>query len=91
LGHCDLRELASVSADYCLSPEILRVEGLARRASISGAPPQLALRKAKAKMAIHKRILEWQAANPTMTWIFWAIIWAIVFYLLFRPSPAGGA
>jgi hypothetical protein len=41
-------------------------------------------------MAIHKRILEWQAANPTMTWIFWAIIWAIVLYLLFKPSPAGG-
>ncbi len=46
--------------------------------------------KGKATMAIHRKILEWQAANPTMTWIFWGIIWAIVFYLLFRPNPAGG-
>ena len=41
-------------------------------------------------MAIHKRILEWQAANPTVTLIVWGIVWAIVLYLLFRPSPAGG-
>jgi hypothetical protein len=41
-------------------------------------------------MAIHKSILEWQAANPTVTWIVWGIVWAIVLYLLFRPSPAGG-
>jgi hypothetical protein len=41
-------------------------------------------------MAIHKSILEWQAANPTITWIFWGIVWAIVLCLLFRPSSAGG-
>jgi len=41
-------------------------------------------------MAIHKSILEWQAANPTITWIFWGIIWAIVLYLLFRPNSASG-
>ncbi len=41
-------------------------------------------------MAIHKRILEWQAANPTITWIFWIIIWIIVFILLFRPTTTGG-
>jgi hypothetical protein len=26
-------------------------------------------------MAIHKKILEWQAAHPTITWIGWAIVW----------------
>jgi hypothetical protein len=41
-------------------------------------------------MPIRKSILEWQAANPTVTWIVWGIVWAIVLYLLFRPSPAGG-
>ncbi len=41
-------------------------------------------------MAIHKRILEWQAANPTITWIFWIIVWIIVFLLLFRPTTTGG-
>ena len=40
-------------------------------------------------MAIYREILEWQAAHPTMTWIFWAIIWIIVFILLFRPSSTG--
>jgi hypothetical protein len=40
-------------------------------------------------MAIHKKILEWQAAHPTVTWIFWAIIWIIVFVLLFRPTTTG--
>lgn len=40
-------------------------------------------------MAIHKSILEWQAANPTIAWIFWGIVWAIVLYLLFRPSSVG--
>jgi hypothetical protein len=37
-------------------------------------------------MAIHKRILEWQAAHPTITWIGWGIVWAIVLVLLFWPS-----
>ena len=40
-------------------------------------------------MAIHKQILEWQAAHPTITWIFWAIIWIIVFVLLFKPTTTG--
>ena len=42
-------------------------------------------------MAVHRKILEWQAANPITTWMFWIVVWAIVFYLLFRPSVAGGA
>jgi hypothetical protein len=37
-------------------------------------------------MAIHKKILEWQAAHPNITWIGWGIVWAIVFSLLFWPS-----
>jgi hypothetical protein len=27
-------------------------------------------------MAIHKQILEWQAAHPNITWIGWGIVWA---------------
>ena len=37
-------------------------------------------------MAIHKQILEWQAAHPTITWIGWGIVWAITLSLLFWPS-----
>jgi len=40
-------------------------------------------------MAIHKQILEWQAAHPTITWIVWAIIWLIVLLVMFRPSSTG--
>jgi hypothetical protein len=40
-------------------------------------------------MAIHKRILEWQAAHPTITWIVWAVIWLIVLIVLFKPSSTG--
>jgi hypothetical protein len=44
-----------------------------------------------ATMAMHKRILQWQADYPTITWIFWILVWALVFYLLFRPAIVGGA
>jgi hypothetical protein len=27
-------------------------------------------------MAIHEKILEWQAAHPNITWIGWGIVWA---------------
>jgi hypothetical protein len=40
-------------------------------------------------MAVHKTILEWQAAHPTITWIFWIMVWVIVFVLLFRPGATG--
>jgi len=40
-------------------------------------------------MAIHKQLLVWQAAHPTITWIFWVIIWIIVLVLLFKPSTTG--
>jgi hypothetical protein len=40
-------------------------------------------------MEIHKKILEWQAAHPTITWIIWGIIWVIVFILLFSPKRTG--
>ena len=40
-------------------------------------------------MAIHKRILEWQAAHPTVTWIVWGIIWIAVLLVLFKPSSTG--
>lgn len=41
-------------------------------------------------MDVHKKILEWQATHPTITWIVWGIIWIIVFILLFRPTSTGG-
>ena len=41
-------------------------------------------------MAMHKKILEWQAAHPTITWIVWAIIWILVLILLFKPSRVAG-
>jgi hypothetical protein len=40
-------------------------------------------------MDIHKKILEWQAAHPTITWIVWGIIWIIVLYILFKPTRVG--
>ena len=42
-------------------------------------------------MAVHRKILDWQAANPTLTWIFWGIVWTLVLCLLFRPGSAGGS
>ena len=36
-------------------------------------------------MNFHKRILEWQAAHPNITWIGWGIIWALVLVVLFWP------
>jgi len=35
---------------------------------------------------MHEKFLNWQAANPTVTWMFWGIVWIIVFVLLFNPS-----
>jgi hypothetical protein len=40
-------------------------------------------------MAIHKQILEWQAAHPNITWIGWGIVWAIVLVILFWPRALG--
>ena len=37
-------------------------------------------------MTFHKRILEWQAEHPTVTWIFWIAVWAVVLGLLFWPQ-----
>lgn len=41
---------------------------------------------AKTLMTIHKRILEWQARHPIITWAFWGIVWAVVLVILFRPQ-----
>ena len=30
---------------------------------------------------MHKKILNWHAANPTATWMFWGIVWIIVLIL----------
>jgi hypothetical protein len=40
-------------------------------------------------MTIHKKILEWQAAHPNITWIGWGVVWAIVFVILFWPRKSG--
>jgi hypothetical protein len=40
----------------------------------------------RANLMLHKRILEWQAANPTVTWVFWIIVWAIVLMVIFWPK-----
>ena len=37
-------------------------------------------------MNFHKRILQWQAEHPTITWAFWGVVWAIVLILLFWPG-----
>ena len=42
-------------------------------------------------MAFHKKILQWQADNPTITWVFWIIIWLIVFLVLFKPTGTSGS
>ena len=36
-------------------------------------------------MTLHKRILEWQAEHPTLTWAFWIVVWVVVVTLLFWP------
>ncbi len=41
-------------------------------------------------MQLHKRILEWQAEHPTITWIFWIIVWALVLVVLFKPGKLAG-
>ncbi|MDP2332113.1 MAG: hypothetical protein Q8M19_15610 [Reyranella sp.] len=41
-------------------------------------------------MNVHRKILEWQAAHPTVTWIFWGIVWLIVLLVLFKPTSTAG-
>ena len=38
-------------------------------------------------MDFHRRILEWQAAHPNITWIGWGIVWAIVMLIMLWPIP----
>jgi hypothetical protein len=40
-------------------------------------------------MTIHKKILEWQAAHPNITWIGWGVVWVTVFVILFWPRRSG--
>ena len=54
--------------------------------AVTGRPT---LTKGTPTMEIHKKILEWQAAHPAVTWIVWGIIWIIVFILLFSPKRTG--
>jgi hypothetical protein len=39
-------------------------------------------------MTIHKKILEWQAAHPNITWFGWGIVWVAVLLLLIWPRFA---
>ncbi len=41
-------------------------------------------------MTFHRRILEWQARHPTLTWVFWIAIWTLVLVLLFKPGKIAG-
>ena len=40
-------------------------------------------------MSLHKRILEWQAAHPNVTWLLWSVIWAVVLLALLWPDALG--
>jgi hypothetical protein len=42
-----------------------------------------------AKISVHRDVLEWQARHPTLTWILWGIVWAIVLSLLLAPHLQG--
>jgi hypothetical protein len=42
-----------------------------------------------ALMALHKKVLEWQAAHPNITWIGWGIVWAIVLAIMLWPRRSG--
>ena len=37
---------------------------------------------------LHKRILQWQAVHPNITWVGWGIIWLIVLVVLLWPDTA---
>ena len=36
-------------------------------------------------MAVHKKVLVWQAEHPNITWIGWTIVWAVVAAVLLWP------
>jgi len=39
--------------------------------------------------SIFRRILEWQASHPAITWIGWGIVWTFVFVALLWTRSAG--
>lgn len=41
-------------------------------------------------MMVHRRILQWQAEHPTITWIVWIVVWLLVFAALFKPGRLSG-
>ncbi len=41
-------------------------------------------------MTFPKRILQWQADHPTITWIVWIIVWTLVLILLLKPGSLSG-
>jgi hypothetical protein len=36
-------------------------------------------------MAIHKQMLDWQAAHPNTTWLVWGVVWIFILSVLFWP------
>lgn len=58
---------------------------------IKDVPARRNIMCAMKQSALPKRILEWQADHPTLTWAFWILVWAFVFYLLFRPVALGSS
>ena len=57
----------------------------------TGPPAKIPHRQAKdiATMAIHRKILEWQAAHPNITWFGWGIVWMVVLAILLWPRKSG--
>jgi hypothetical protein len=57
----------------------------------TGPPPRILHRQAKdiAAMAIHRKILEWQATHPNITWFGWGIVWMVVLAILLWPRKGG--
>jgi hypothetical protein len=39
-------------------------------------------------MSLPRKILQWQADHPTITWVGWAIVWAAVLVLLLWPRAS---
>jgi hypothetical protein len=66
-----------------LTGKATNISSQGQRARLQKQPTTIAAEKFK--RTFHKRILEWQAEHPTATWVFWIVVWAIVFVLIFWP------
>ncbi|CAJ0855457.1 hypothetical protein AMST5_00835 [freshwater sediment metagenome] len=51
-----------------------------------GAEASNLTRGSETLMAIHKEILEWQAAHPNTAWLAWGITWLVILSILFLAA-----